>query len=141
MQGGCSLASVYLLLADLSQYVSALVFSAPFVPTSSYLESLPYKPSAVYHGPTVSAPPTQDPYADAKKLGLYKEVPSHPYAHISATEIVGRILKSREMYEERQRVKGVKGIGEEAVRRREEMEREQAEKTRQAEQDAKTGSS
>jgi len=30
------------------------------------------------------------------------------------------------MYEERQRVKGVKGIGEEAVRRREEMEREQA---------------
>lgn len=34
------------------------------------------------------------------------------------------------MYEERQRVKGVKGIGEEAVRRREEMEREKAEQDR-----------
>lgn len=34
------------------------------------------------------------------------------------------------MYEERQRVKGVKGIGEEAVRRREEMEREKEDKER-----------
>jgi len=69
---------------------------------------------------------------DAKKLGLYREIGAHSYAHINATEIVGRILKSRDMYEERQRVKGVKGIGEEAVRRREEMEREQADRVRNA---------
>lgn len=86
--------------------------------------------TAVYHGPTVSAPPGQDPYAEAKSLGIYKEIGSHPYSDINATSIVDRILRSRAMYEERQRVKGVKGIGEEAVRRREEMEREKAEQDR-----------
>lgn len=58
-------------------------------------------------------------------MGILREVPSHSFSHVNATEIVDRILKSRAMYEERQRVKGVKGIGEEAVRRREEMQREQ----------------
>lgn len=72
----------------------------------------------------------QDPYLDTKVLGIYKEISTHKYAHINAEEIVNRILKSREMYEERQRVKGVKGIGEEAVRRREQMEKEKAEKDR-----------
>lgn len=65
-----------------------------------------------------------DPYKDAKSMGLFQEVSSHEYSHVNATEIVDRILKSRAMYEERQRIKGVKGIGEEAVKRREEMERE-----------------
>lgn len=41
-----------------------------------------------------------------------------------------RILKSREMYEERQRAKGEKAVGEEATRRREEMEREAAVRSR-----------
>ena len=68
-----------------------------------------------------------DPYVDAKALGLYKEIPDHPYSHINADQIVDRILKSRAMFEERQRVKGVKAIGEEGVRRREQMEREKAE--------------
>ncbi|PSK53126.1 Ethanolamine-phosphate cytidylyltransferase [Elsinoe australis] len=112
------------------KYISSLVFSAPFSPSKSFLDRLPYKVTAVYHGPTVSAPPGQDPYAEAKSLGIYKEVGSHPYADINATSIVDRILRSRAMYEERQRVKGVKGIGEEAVRRREEMEREKAEQDR-----------
>ncbi|PNS19557.1 Ethanolamine-phosphate cytidylyltransferase [Sphaceloma murrayae] len=112
------------------KYMSALVFSAPFSPSQSFLDQLPYKVNAVYHGPTVSAPPGQDPYAEVKSLGLYKEVGSHPYSEINATSIVSRILKSREMYEERQRVKGVKGIGEEAVRRREEMERQKEEQDR-----------
>jgi len=114
-----------------------MIFGAAFVPGSAFLESLPYKVTAVYHGPTASVPPTEDPYADAKKLGLYREVSDHKYSHINATEIVGRILKSRDMYEERQRIKGVKGIGEEAVRRREEMEREQAEKGKKAEEAAR----
>jgi len=119
------------------QYISAMIFGAAFVPDSAFLGSLPYKVTAVYHGPTASAPPTEDPYADAKKLNLYREVSDHKYSHINATEIVGRILKSRDMYEERQRVKGVKGIGEEAVRRREEMERKQAEKGKKAEEAAR----
>lgn len=58
-------------------------------------------------------------------MGLLREVSEHHFSHVNATEIVDRILKSRAMYEERQRVKGVKGIGEEAVRRREALEREQ----------------
>ncbi|KAG8624530.1 hypothetical protein KVT40_007597 [Elsinoe batatas] len=109
------------------KYISALVFSAPFSPSKAFLEHLPYKIAVVYHGPTVSASPGQDPYADVKALGIYKEVGPHAFSDINATSIVSRILKSREMYEERQRVKGVKGIGEEAVRRREQLEREKAE--------------
>ncbi|KAF4553317.1 Cytidylyltransferase-like protein 3 [Elsinoe fawcettii] len=112
------------------KYVSALVFSAPFSPSKSFLDDLPYKVTAIYHGPTVSAPVGHDPYADAKSLGLYKEVGPHSYSEINASSIVSRILKSREMYEERQRVKGVKGIGEEAVRRREQLEREKEEQDR-----------
>lgn len=108
------------------KYISALVFSSPFTPSKTFLDSLPYKLDAVYHGPTMSfLPGTHDPYTDAKSMGLLREISAHNFSHVNATEIVDRILKSRAMYEERQRVKGVKGIGEEAVRRREEMEREQ----------------
>ena len=76
-------------------------------------------------------PGTHDPYTDAKEMGILREVTAHPYSHVNATEIVDRILKSRALYEERQRVKGVKGIGEEAVRRREALEREQEQRQRQ----------
>ncbi|KAI9811630.1 MAG: hypothetical protein M1827_005379 [Pycnora praestabilis] len=107
------------------RYIHAVVFSAPFMPTKSYLTTLPYgRPSAVYHGPTSFMPLTYDPYSAPKDMGIYKEVGQHDFQNVNAGEIVQRILKSREMYEERQRVKGVKGIGEEAVRKREEMERE-----------------
>ena len=63
-----------------------------------------------------------DPYKDAKELGLYKEISDHKYKSVSANTIVDRILKSRALYEERQKVKGVKGLGEEAVKKREELE-------------------
>lgn len=105
-----------------------MVFGAPYKPSKTYLASFPYPISAVYHGPMSTMTAANDPYADAKSLGLYKEIADHAFSHINAEQIVGRILKSREMFEERQRVKGVKGIGEEAVRRREEMEAEMAAK-------------
>lgn len=70
-------------------------------------------------------PLTYDPYAAAKQMGIYKEIGKHEFAGVNAGEIVQRILKSRDMYEERQRVKGVKGIGEDAQRRREKLEEEQ----------------
>ncbi|KAI9801328.1 MAG: hypothetical protein M1825_003306 [Sarcosagium campestre] len=109
------------------RYVHSVVFSAPFTPTQSYLESLPYGlPNAVYHGPTAFIPLTYDPYAAVRDLGIFHQVGSHEYQGVNAGEIVQRILKSRELYEERQRVKGIKGIGEEAVKRREEMEVEAA---------------
>jgi ethanolamine-phosphate cytidylyltransferase len=106
------------------KYVSAVVFSAPFSPTKAFLRNLPFgEVSAVYHGPTAFMPLTYDPYVDAKGLGIYKEVQSHDFEHINAGEIAQRILKSRELFAERQRKKGEKAVGEEAARRREEMEK------------------
>lgn len=70
-------------------------------------------------------PLTYDPYTAAKDMGIYREIGPHAFADMNAGQIVQRILKSREMYEERQRAKGVKGIGEDAQRRREKMEEEQ----------------
>jgi ethanolamine-phosphate cytidylyltransferase len=70
-------------------------------------------------------PLTYDPYTAARKMGIYREIDSHEYEGVNAGQIVQRILKSRDMYEERQRAKGVKGIGEEAQKRREKMEEEQ----------------
>lgn len=67
-------------------------------------------------------PLTYDPYIAAKELGIYQEIGSHEFQHVNAGEIVQRILRSRQMYEERQRKKGEKVAGEDAVRRREEME-------------------
>lgn len=107
------------------QYINALIFSAPFTPTPAYLSSLPYgQPAVIYHGPTSFMPTQYDPYSYARNLNIFQEVPQHDFQHVNAGEIVERILKSRAMYEERQRVKGVKGIGEEAVRTREKMEEE-----------------
>jgi ethanolamine-phosphate cytidylyltransferase len=81
-------------------------------------------------------PHQYDPYEAAKSLGVFQEIPSHDFAHVNAGDIVERILNSRAMYEERQRVKGVKGLGEDAVRRREIMEEEA--KARQAERSTKS---
>jgi ethanolamine-phosphate cytidylyltransferase len=101
------------------------MFSSPFIPTTSYLKALPYGlPAAVYHGPTSFMPFAQDPYMAAKALNIFSEIPAHDYQHVNAGEIVDRILKSRARYEERQRVKGVKGLGEDATRRREVLEQE-----------------
>lgn len=95
------------------------------MPTGAYLKNIPHGlPSVVYHGPTSFMPFMQDPYADAKSLGIFEEVKSHAFDYVNAGEIVDRILKSRAMYEERQRIKGVKGIGEQASRQREVMEEE-----------------
>lgn len=73
-------------------------------------------------------PLTYDPYDAPKEMGIFQEVGDHGFSNVNAGEIVERILKSRAMYEERQRVKGVKGIGEEAARTREKMEEEQRRK-------------
>ncbi|KAH0544706.1 hypothetical protein FGG08_001211 [Glutinoglossum americanum] len=107
------------------QYIHSIIFSAPFIPTRAYLSSIPYGlPTTVYHGPTSFMPSTSDPYSETKAMGIFREVGDHPFKDVNASQIVQRIMKSREMYEERQRLKGIKGIGEDAVKRREEMERD-----------------
>lgn len=70
-------------------------------------------------------PLTYDPYSAAKKMGVYTEIGTHSFADVNAGQIVQRILKSRDVYEERQRVKGVKNVGEESQRTRERLEEEQ----------------
>jgi ethanolamine-phosphate cytidylyltransferase len=70
-------------------------------------------------------PLTYDPYTAPKAMGIYREIGAHDFAAVNAGQIVQRIMKSRDRYEERQRVKGVKGIGEEAQRLREKLEQEQ----------------
>jgi ethanolamine-phosphate cytidylyltransferase len=111
------------------QYIHAVIFSAPFTPTEEFLKNLPYgTPNAVYHGPTSFMPLTYDPYIDAKEMGIFSEVPSHDFQDVNAGEIVERIMKSRKLYEERQRKKGEKAVTEEAVKRRERMEQEAKDK-------------
>ena len=113
------------------KYIHSVVFGAPFVPSRIYLAQLPacaasskQHPDVVYHGPTTYMPAPTDPYADAKSLGIFAQTPEHEFAEVNAAQIVKRILDNRVQYEERQRKKGVKGVGEEATRRREHMEQE-----------------
>ncbi|KAL9132375.1 MAG: hypothetical protein Q9175_006453 [Cornicularia normoerica] len=107
------------------RYVNSVIFSAPFTPSKAYLTNIPYGiPDAVYHGPTSFMPLTYDPYTAAKALGIYHEIGNHDFQNVNAGEIVQRILKSREMYEDRQKAKGEKEATEEAVQRREAMEQE-----------------
>lgn len=108
------------------QYIHAVIFGAPFTPTKSYLESLPWGvPSAIYHGPTSFMPLTYDPYTAPKAMGIYRAIGKHAFAEANAGEIVQRILRSRDLYEARQRAKGVKAEVEAAAREREVMEEEQ----------------
>lgn len=101
-----------------NQYINCVIFSAPFSPTTTFLSSLPFgTPSAVYHGPTSFIPLNFDPYTAAKDLKLYREIGNHEFQHVNAGEIVRRIMKSRGMYEERQRVKAEKATREEATQR------------------------
>ncbi|KAL9102779.1 MAG: hypothetical protein Q9163_002097 [Psora crenata] len=106
------------------RYIDCLIFSAPFTPSTAYLSSLPFgRPDAVYHGPRSTMSLTYDPYADARKLGIYQEIGAHEFQNVNAGEIVQRILKSRTMYEARQRARGGKAAAEEAVLWQEALER------------------
>jgi ethanolamine-phosphate cytidylyltransferase len=94
------------------KYVSALIISAPYTPTESYLTTSlgPLTPVEIWHGPTkvIEADDGGDPYADAKEMGILRTVDKHRWDDISAGKIVDRILNRRLEFEERQRKKGVK---------------------------------
>lgn len=116
-------------VTDKLQYVNAVVFGAPFTPTKSYLTTLPWgTPDAVYHGPTSFMPSGEDVYADPKALGIYQEIGHHEFEDVNAGTIVQRIMQSRELYEARQKAKGMKADLEAAHRQRELLEEEQRKK-------------
>ncbi|KAF2185596.1 hypothetical protein K469DRAFT_707829 [Zopfia rhizophila CBS 207.26] len=122
------------------KYIHAVVFGTPFSLSKAFLLTLPYgTPSAVYHGITSFMPLTYDSYAAAKTLNIYREIDNHGYQNVNAGEIVDRIMKGRAMYEERQRLKGEKGIGEEAEGRRQELEREAEREKRRREVEGQFG--
>jgi ethanolamine-phosphate cytidylyltransferase len=110
------------------RYVHAVVFGAPFAPTNPYLSTIPLgEISAVYHGPTAFMPLDYDPYEDAKSMGIFREVGKHPFSEVNAGEIVTRIMRGRAEFEERQRRKGQKAVGEQAAREREILEQQMTE--------------
>jgi ethanolamine-phosphate cytidylyltransferase len=94
------------------KYISALVISAPYTPSKTYLTKFlgPLSPSEVWHGPTkvIEVEGEGDPYAEVKEMGILKTITSHKWDDISARKIVDRILNRRLEFEERQRKKGVK---------------------------------
>jgi ethanolamine-phosphate cytidylyltransferase len=77
-------------------------------------------------------PLTYDPYTAPKELSIYREVGAHKFEDVNAGTIVQRIMKSRDMYEARQRAKGMKADVEAAHKQREAMEEEQSRKEAQA---------
>lgn len=70
-------------------------------------------------------PLSYDPYTAPKEMGIFREIAVHKFQDVNAGSIVQRILKSRDLYEERQRKKGVKAVGEASQREREILEEEQ----------------
>ncbi len=109
------------------RYINMVIVGAPFAPSRPYLRSIPGPPiRAVYHGPTSFMPLEYDPYADAKAMEIFKEVGEHSFSQVNAGEIVMRIMKGRQAFEERQRRKGQKAVGEEAAREREILEAQMA---------------
>lgn len=79
----------------------------------------------MYHGPTAFMPLSYDPYSAPKEMGIFQEVSNHEFQDVNAGTIVQRIMKSRSLYEERQRKKGMKAVGEAEHRQREILEEEQ----------------
>ncbi|KAI4093073.1 MAG: hypothetical protein L6R37_007450 [Teloschistes peruensis] len=90
------------------RYISSLILSSPFIPTLAFLDTLPFgTPHVVYHGPTEFMPSEADPYRELKQSSgsLFKEIGDHEWKTVNAGEIVGRIVRQRTLYEERQRKK------------------------------------
>ncbi|CAG84587.2 DEHA2A07040p [Debaryomyces hansenii CBS767] len=94
-------------------YVDGIVLGAPFSPTSQFLSKLPGTVAAVYHGPTQVE---EEPYAEAKQNGLFKEIGPHEFANINTEFIVHRVLNNKEAYEARQKAKGWKADHEAQLR-------------------------
>ncbi|RMZ66260.1 ethanolamine-phosphate cytidylyltransferase [Pyrenophora seminiperda CCB06] len=129
------------------KYIDAVIFGSPFSLSKAFLHTLPHTsdssssptPVTVYHGKTTFMPLAFDPYAAPKALGLYREIANHEFQNVNAEEIVARIMRGRALYEERQRKKGEKGVGEVAERERQEAEREKERDVRRREVESQFG--
>lgn len=68
-------------------------------------------------------PSDHDPYADARRLGIYNEIGRHDFQDVNAGKIMERILLSKQLYEARQQAKGEKATVEEKARALEEAKK------------------
>lgn len=67
-------------------------------------------------------PLTYDPYSSLKastNTSIFKQIGNHAFQDVNAGTIVERIMRSRSLYEERQRVKALKAVVEQEEKRRE----------------------
>lgn len=102
------------------RYVDAIVLGAPFVPYREFRKALEVQAdihiAKVVHGPTPiqtdGGTKEEFPYTDCEEDGIYYQLPHHQYDDVTSTQIVERVLKYREQYEERQRKKGIKAQNE-----------------------------
>jgi ethanolamine-phosphate cytidylyltransferase len=86
------------------RYVDGIVLGAPYCPNQDFLDKLPGKVVAVYHGPTPLD--CDDPYKDIG--GSLRQIGDHKYDEMNTEFIVNRVLTNKLAYEERQRKKGWK---------------------------------
>lgn len=86
------------------RYVDGIVLGAPYAPTQQFLDKLPGKVTAVYHGPT----PIDDDDLYNEVNSIFKEIGPHKYDDMNTDFIVNRVLANKQAYEERQRRKGWK---------------------------------
>ena len=93
--------------------MQAIVLEAPWQTTHQFLECLPERVEAVYHGP-VHLSAQEHGYDDVREL--VRAIPQHEFDYLNAKTIVERIIERRDEYLERQRKKGVKGDTEAILR-------------------------
>ncbi|PAA62558.1 hypothetical protein BOX15_Mlig001077g2 [Macrostomum lignano] len=91
------------------RYVSNVVIDAPFKISEQLMKHL--KVDYVIHGvrtPVKPCPDGSDPYSEAKRLGLYREVDSGN--DMTAYSVIERIIKNRVKFEERNKSKEQKEL-------------------------------
>jgi ethanolamine-phosphate cytidylyltransferase len=95
--------------------VDEVIIGAPYTVGRDVLEKV-YKVDVVVHGKTETLPDLdgKDPYELPKKLGIYTEIET-PYSDLTTTDIIRRIVRNRELYEERNRRKQQKSALEEKM--------------------------
>jgi len=98
------------------RYVDEVIIGAPWKITEEFLKS--QKINLVVHG-TVNDPAyipvEEDPFEIPRKLGILKSVESP--RKLTTSEIVDRIIKNRQQYEERNRKKEAKELKEVSTRK------------------------
>lgn len=103
------------------KYVDAVVFGAPYDVNQAFLDALPLseKLARVYHGKTNFFGTEYDGYSYPRRLHILRELPEHAFQSVNAAQIYRRIMENKTKFEERQKKKGIKAIGEAEAKKRE----------------------